>query len=126
MIEPQAFLDEAVRILGREPTREIASRTVISRAYYACYHQALAYAQRQGYGSGFQATGGVHKRLRQFLRQHWAQDPDATDLLRDLEHLFHIRIRADYRLDRDVYVADAVDAVETATDVMTALADKKP
>ena len=37
---------------GRMDSDEALRRTVMSRAYYACYHHALGTAQRLGYGSG--------------------------------------------------------------------------
>lgn len=53
---------------GSDYTREDANRTVVSRAYYAAFGVARAYAQTR---LGFQASGSArnHHTLTQFLLQ---------------------------------------------------------
>ncbi len=75
---------------------EALRRTAASRAYYACYHCALALARRRGYNASAAnlASFGVHERL---IR--WMQSQDDRTLAQvggQLLTLKALRVDADY------------------------------
>ncbi|GAB4408092.1 MAG: hypothetical protein Kow00123_21100 [Anaerolineales bacterium] len=75
---------------------EAALRSAASRAYYAAFHESLAFAAREGfvpYGSGED-----HKAVQRYLRQSPPTDPGRVrkKVAEDLGRLYDCRRRADY------------------------------
>lgn|GEM_PF-2411504 len=89
------FLLLAYNITGMGATTisdEAYWRAAISRAYYATYHIALAYAERQHYQRP--AGKGSHEALIAWYSA--SQNPRRFEISAQLDNLFRARISADY------------------------------
>lgn len=113
-VQAAPILDAANTIAQQCGQADPITRAVVSRAYYACYHHALAAAKANGFDSRDAIEGlGSHARLIKFLKAH------ATEgLLRQygtrLEKLRDQRTHADYDLDKPL--------VSSCTQVLTSAA----
>lgn len=88
-------------------------RSVISRAYYAVYHRTAALAATLGLQST--ASASDHYRVRAFFADRGRIARQLSLLLRDL---YHLRIGADYVIDKeDVVTRDAQTAAQQALDM---------
>ncbi len=88
-------------------------RSVISRAYYAVYHQAAELAVTLGVQST--ASASDHYRVRTFFADRGRVARQLSLLLRDL---YQLRIGADYVIsERDIVTRDAQLASQQALDM---------
>lgn len=89
---PRLFLTLAEELA--QVDRPAASRTAISRAYYAVFHTAERLLQRMGF---HRPKKDHHIALQRRLKN--SGDADLTTVGMQLEQLHHERVQADYHLD---------------------------
>lgn len=124
MTNPQDFLDEAERLQQGARSSETRQRTVMSRAYYGCYHLALAFAQSTGYKFDNNAGSGRHQHLMDYL-QRAARDGELRQALNNLVTLRNRRTRADYHLRRCITFEDSREALDLAREISVVLNDSQ-
>jgi uncharacterized protein (UPF0332 family) len=108
-------LDEVKSLLATATT-EVQYRTVASRAYFAAFNAAIAFAARRGFTPD--QTGEDHKHLIEFFKH------EKLDLLRRLGHhrlprLRALRNRADYKLSIAFTQGMAEEAMQDAEEVIS-------
>lgn len=122
MTSPQDFLDEAERLQQGARSNETRQRTVMSRAYYGCYHLALAFAQSTGYKFDNNAGSGRHQHLMDYL-QKAARGGEFRQAVDNLLTLRDRRTRADYHLRRSITFEDSRDALDLAREISAVFND---
>ena len=112
------MLSCAKTLAGQPRMQEVTARAIVGRAYYAAYHDCLAwYAALPAVGSlpeGF--TGGVHARLSELLQRpsnDLAEEVKLSSRKRgvDLRALHGDRCDADYELLMEITDIDARAAI---------------
>lgn len=102
---------------------EVGARSVISRAYYSCYHRLLQFhdgLESPGHEpeSVNGRTKGVYARLIYALQNPTVQDQNLAGASRHLgrlaKNLYDKRLKADYYLNEMVEKRMALQAVEEA------------
>ena len=92
-------------------------RSAISRAYYAAFHKA----RRLLLLSGFRTPRADQAHAYLWLRLSNSGHPDVNNAGRDLNHLRGSRNRADYDFDTPIGQMEALDLVQSATDIIQLL-----
>ena len=114
---PDAFLANSKRMLeyAQNAPDFSSSRAIIHAAYYAVYHLS---AIRLGLDpTNYRTTS--HFRVRQQVRSARG-DVTLRKVAEVIEDLYRARARADYDLGKRVRAADAIEAIELATQVFAA------
>ncbi|MEQ8964418.1 MAG: hypothetical protein RID91_01215 [Azospirillaceae bacterium] len=91
---------------------EARRRTIVSRAYYAAYHQMRRIAGSADLDGPRQRSTGIHRSFITFLIR--SDDLTLARLGRRLDRLYDARIKADYRLDRPVQPGQELGALKDA------------
>lgn len=112
MITPPDFWEFA-RSMPRE--NETDDRVCIGRAYYAAMHASLACAVSEGYAYDPKDAGGIHSNLIFYFERK--DDDDNREVAFLLKKLKRARVRADYRLEENIFSGDAERALRQARDV---------
>ncbi|CCW33859.1 HEPN domain-containing protein [Chthonomonas calidirosea] len=101
------------------PLMEAASRSAVSRAYYAAFCHTRSYAEKH---LKFQRTtaGIVHKLLREHLGQQGPEGKEIADKLRDLHGW---RKRCDYEDTVSNLNNMAIEAISTAEAIISKLSE---
>ncbi len=113
LLQPADYLDAAKEMLSTES--EAFSRSAISRAYYACYHEALGVAGSLGYESPTHEVS-AHRQLHSFLIRN--NDKKTKEIGVRLQALHRKRVDADYKLQLSISVKNAKFAVMESMGVM--------
>jgi uncharacterized protein (UPF0332 family) len=102
---------------------EAEQRNVMSRAYYAAYHDCNAWhrALPTPGSVGTAAAGGVHSQLIAVLSNPMVKGRDATrSKMRGyrLKALKMIRTKADYQLEESIETSEAPQSIEDAEAIL--------
>lgn len=116
MTKPSDLLDEARQLATTINRGEVRRRTIISRAYYAAFHQAHVSANNLGYSYDSNVGAGYHEHLIMFLRRN--SDANVQYAGRLLAALRTRRTEADYWLNKAPSTADASEAIEEAENLI--------
>ncbi|KLT73249.1 hypothetical protein PL75_03205 [Neisseria arctica] len=100
MIKPSDLIDFSKK--QSNASDEVARRCGIHAAYYALYHDALEWAEQNGFC--FNGGESKHKQVRDFFEGH--QDRRAKAVGHILKAAITKRILADYHLEKDVGQAE--------------------
>lgn len=114
---------EEVRGLLHAAASDTQYRTVTSRAYYAAFTLAMAFAQPLGFAPDH--TGADHQRLITFLTQNKNQLLHRIGKYR-LTRLRRLRNSADYDVMHPFTEGMAIEAVQTAEEVIGWLESMTP
>ena len=126
MFDFSHFMSVADHLVGH--SAEGHWRSAVSRAYYAVYHSALAYATRRGYKPFADDLGlpranlpslaraGAHRRLVVWYTHHAHDHVRRAGL--ELERLLDLRQKADYEARVAVSSATASQAVQDCKDLL--------
>lgn len=110
-VSSSCFFDEACRLMAVESAGEMIHRNAISRAYYSAYHVALRLADRLSSPPVSAYSGGSHKKVSDFYCDYSKGTLDENVKYRkvgiNLLQLHSQRVKADYKLDEDVFFQDA-------------------
>jgi uncharacterized protein (UPF0332 family) len=123
MISPKQFVEDAEDLSSAINKSEARRRNIIVSAYYAAFHTVEPYARKAGYSYNSKEKGGTHYQLELFLSKIRHKDEFVNDILDPFRTLKEHRVTASYRLGRDVPADDARDAIESAKEVVDALAE---
>jgi len=108
----EVFLDIKV-----DNIEEAKARTIVSRAYYACYHKALKYLKDK-YNFEFEDRGDMHKQVLEAIRCY------APDIADEFGKLHDDRIKADYFSEERISIDKAKLLVEESKEVYRTIREK--
>jgi uncharacterized protein (UPF0332 family) len=95
-------------------------RSILSRAYYAAYHQARSRFGAEPAGRG---AGGMHRRFLTWLAA--SDDETGQRVGRILDRLYRSRLHADYDLARPIQPGGELHALGEARRIAAATAPEK-
>lgn len=111
------ILDGAKALSSTPNNSEFVNRTVVSRAYYGFYHRALVLADVVRLPPLSACVGGTHEKVSGFYRDYISSDRSETRLFRkvgiNLLNLHAQRVKADYKLDEEVCIDDAISVLNS-------------
>ncbi|MGE6992853.1 hypothetical protein ACQKIK_05495 [Pseudomonas sp. NPDC047961] len=123
------FLQEARWVFDEHCNREDRSRLVMSRAYYGLYHCALEHADALVSPPLSACRGSSHVKVSSFYQDHFAGGRELTRQYRkigiNLLRLHGQRVKADYKLDEDIYVQDAESVLLSCEKLFSELEELK-
>lgn len=113
----------AKSIIGNAEPNETISRLVINRAYYGTYGHLLSEVENRLFYPIDESSYGVHQKLINTFKNAKssnAQEYKTVNMVATkLRHLRSLRVRADYELDTDIRLADAIMALGLADEILT-------
>lgn len=121
-VTAKCFLDSAKSLLLIQNPSESDFRSIVSRAYYAAFHAAKAFAENTLAIDIDNIKGPTHCVLAESLTEY-----KCTDIARQKEirlvgarlRIFHsLRVRADYKLQDTLLSKDAETQIKNSTELM--------
>lgn len=122
-ILPQDLLSLADKLLTMPD--EVAIRASASRSYYCAYHLCLAVREKLPHSAGSKV--GSHEALIEDLAEFLGDPPEFQLKIRALGQVLKQcrvgRVRADYHLDQNFAVADALETKQCAQRIQKRVAE---
>lgn len=124
-VSPADLIAYAEKIAAASPFPEVAVRNSVGRAYYAAYHDSLAWNSSLPFpGQSPDDKTGSHNRLAWALRTPHAataRDTKINSVRRGIliRKLHADRVSADYKLDDPVEPSLALQAIEDAKTILS-------
>ncbi|WP_428247640.1 HEPN domain-containing protein [Ferrovibrio sp.] len=119
-VSPLEILADAQTLRVNLVSSEARRRSILSRTYYAAFHQAISIAGENGFRREKNGEG-IHQQLIGFLRRQTKSS--LRQLGCDLDSLYTKRIQADYYLNITIEKHDAEDSLLVAQEVLAAADD---
>lgn len=126
-ISNSCFLDWSENLLRSSDLTEIDHRTIVSRAYYSAYHEALDLADNTLQLGVSNLIGGTHIKLSETLSSYICEDKILQGVIRRIGtriHIMHaLRVRADYFFDLNISRGEATSQVKNVRSVFSIIAN---
>ncbi|MHC8404276.1 hypothetical protein [Pseudomonas sp. TMB3-21] len=126
-ISNSCFLDWSENLLKSSELTEIDHRSIVSRAYYSAYHEALDLADNTLQLGVSSMVGGTHIKLSSSLSSYICEDKTLQSVIRRIGariHVMHsLRVRADYFFELDISSGEAASQVKNVRSIFSIIAN---
>ena len=126
-ISNSCFLDWSENLLNSSDPTEIDHRSIVSRAYYSAYHEALDLADNTLRLGVSNMGGGTHIKLSETLSSYICDDKNLQGVIRRIGSRIHVmhslRVRADYFFELNISKGEAASQVKNVRSIFSIIAN---